>query len=65
MHTVFLLEAVRELKALSVGVIFEEQRINTRKHSNEAIYYNVSFLEEALQQKKKASFYYFDLDENG
>lgn len=37
---------------------------NTRKHSNEAIYYNVGFLEEALQQKKKVSFYYFDLDEN-
>lgn len=37
---------------------------NTRKHSNEAIYYNVGFLEEALEQKKKASFYYFDLDEN-
>ena len=38
---------------------------NTRKHSNEAIYYNVAFLEEALQQKQKASFYYFDLNENG
>ena len=38
---------------------------NTRKHSNEAIYYNVGYLEEALQKKKKASFYYFDLDETG
>ena len=38
---------------------------NTRKHSNEAIFYNVAFLEESLQLKKKASFYYFDLDENG
>jgi len=38
---------------------------NTRKHSNEAKYYNVGFLEEALLQKKKASFYYFDLNENG
>lgn len=37
---------------------------NTRKHSNEAIYYNVDFLEEALKQKKKASFFYFDLNEN-
>ncbi len=38
---------------------------NTRKHTNEAIYYNVGFLEEALQQKRKASFCYFDLDETG
>ncbi len=38
---------------------------NTRKHSNEAIYYNVGYLEEALVKKKKASFYYFDLDETG
>lgn len=38
---------------------------NTRKHSNEAVYYNVDFLEEALKQKKKASFFYYDLNENG
>ena len=38
---------------------------NTRKHSNEAIYYNVGFLEVAIQQNKKVIFYYYDLDENG
>lgn len=38
---------------------------NTRKHSNEAIYYNVGFLEEALETKHKASFCYFDLNEKG
>lgn len=38
---------------------------NTRKHSNESIYYNVGFLEEALRQKKKVVFLYHDLDENG
>ena len=38
---------------------------NTRKHRNESIYYNVSFLEEAIEQHKKASFFYFDLDETG
>ena len=37
---------------------------NTRKHTNEAIYYTVDTLERALQQKQKASFQYFDLDEN-
>ena len=38
---------------------------NTRKHTNEAIYYTVDTLERALQQKQKASFQYFDLDEKG
>ena len=38
---------------------------NTRKHSNEAIYYNVYSLEHAIRKKVKASFYYFDLTEIG
>lgn len=38
---------------------------NTRKHSNESIYYNVGYIEEALQQQKKIIFCYYDLDENG
>ena len=38
---------------------------NTRKHTNEAIYYTVDTLERALQMKQKASFHYFDLDECG
>ena len=38
---------------------------NTHKHSNETIYYNVGYLEEALQQQNKVLFRYFDLDENG
>lgn len=38
---------------------------NTRKHANEAIYYTVDTLERTLQSKQKASFLYFDLDENG
>ena len=38
---------------------------NTRKHSNEGIYYNVGFLEKAVRYRRKASFRYFDLDENG
>ena len=36
---------------------------NTRKHTNECIYYNVSVLEEAIRSKQKAAFLYFDLDE--
>ncbi len=38
---------------------------NTRKHSNESIYYNVDFLEDAIQQRRKIIFRYFDLNENG
>lgn len=37
---------------------------NTRKHCNESIYYNVDALEQALLHNTKASFCYFDLDEN-
>lgn len=36
---------------------------NTNKHTNEAIYYSVNELEQALLQKKQASFLYFDLNE--
>ena len=38
---------------------------NTRKHSNETIYYSVGYLEDAIQQKNKVLFRYFDLDEHG
>lgn len=38
---------------------------NTRKHSNEGIYYNVDALGNALQQQKKVIFRYFDIDING
>lgn len=38
---------------------------NTRKHSNEAIYYSVDCLEDAIEQNKKVIFRYFDLNENG
>lgn len=38
---------------------------NTRKHTNERIYYNVDSLEDAILRHKKVLFRYFDLDENG
>lgn len=37
---------------------------NTRKHTNESVYYTVEFLEEAIQKKKKVSFRYYKLNEN-
>lgn len=39
-------------------------RFNTRKHSNHAIFYNIQAIEDALQEKKKLSFRYFDLNEH-
>ena len=38
---------------------------NTRKHSNERIFYNVNDLEDAILRQKKILFRYFDLDESG
>lgn len=38
---------------------------NTHKHSNETIYYSVGYLEDAIQQKNKVLFRYFDLNEHG
>ena len=38
---------------------------NTRKHSNEAIYYNVDSIETAIRKNKKITFRYFDVNENG
>lgn len=46
---------------LSISVVC----FNKRKHSNEEIYANVGMLEDALSKRKKASFVYFDRDENG
>ena len=39
-------------------------RFNTRKHSNHSIFYNVQAIEDALQEKKRLSFRYYDLNEN-
>ncbi|MBO4360757.1 MAG: WYL domain-containing protein [Eubacteriaceae bacterium] len=36
----------------------------SRKHTNESVYYNVDFLEDAILRHRKVSFRYFDLDEN-
>ena len=39
-------------------------RFNTRKHSNQSIFYNVQAIEEALQLRRTLSFRYYDLNEN-
>jgi len=50
----------RKKHILSTSVVC----FNKRKHNNEEIYTNVTVLEEALSRRKKASFVYFDKDEN-
>ena len=37
---------------------------NMRKHTNEMIFYSVQALEDAIRERKQASFLYFDLNEN-
>ena len=38
---------------------------NTRKHSNEKIFYTIDTLEEAILNQKKVIFLYYDLNEHG
>lgn len=45
---------------LKNGVYFD-----TQKYNNEAIYNNISRIDEAINSNKKVSFKYFDYDENG
>jgi len=65
--TAELIDKIAELGGTHKADILKSNMVcfNTRKHSNESIYYNVGFLEDAIQQKKKVIFYYFDLNENG
>lgn len=61
-----LIDKIAELGGSHRAEILKDNivRFNTRKHSNEAIYYNVGYMEQAIQQNKKIIFRYFDLDEN-
>lgn len=62
-----LIDKVSDLGGSHRAQILKENivRFNTRKHSNESIYYIVGYLEEAIQQNRKIIFRYFDLNENG
>ena len=65
--TAELIDKIAELGGTHKADILKSNMVcfNTRKHSNESIYYNVGFLEDAIQQQKKVIFYYYDLNENG
>ncbi len=62
--TAELIEKIADLGGSHRGDVLKGNLVhfNTRKHSNESIYYNVDALEDALQLKKKVIFRYFDLD---
>ena len=62
-----LVEKIAALGGSHRAEIMQENIVcfNTRKHSNESIYYNVDCLENAIQNNKKVIFLYFDLDEHG
>ena len=59
-----LIDKIADLGGSHRGDILKSNIVhfNTRKHSNESIYYSVDALEDALQQQKKVIFRYFDLD---
>lgn len=65
--TADLIEKIAELGGSNRAAILKDNIVhfNTRKHGNEAIYYNVDTIETAIQQDKKIIFRYFDIDENG
>lgn len=65
--TAELIDKIAELGGSHKADILKSNMVcfNTRKHSNESIYYNVGYIEDALQQQLKLSFRYFDLNENG
>ena len=65
--TVDLIEKIASLGGSHRAEILKTNLVyfNTNKHTNESIYYNVQALEEAINRKKKVSFFYFDLNENG
>ena len=62
-----LVEKIAALGGAHRAEILQENIVcfNTRKHSNECIYYNVDCLESAIQNNKKVIFLYYDLDEHG
>lgn len=65
--TAELIDKIAELGGSHKADILKSNMVcfNTRKHSNESIYYNVGYLEDAIQQNKKVIFYYYDLNEIG
>ena len=65
--TAELIDKIADLGGSNRAAILKDNIVhfNTRKHRNEAVYYNVDILEEAIRIDRKVTFHYFDIDENG
>lgn len=65
--TAELIEKIAALGGSHCAEILKSNMVNfnTRKHTNEAIFYNIDYLEDALEHNKKVLFRYYDLDANG
>ena len=62
-----LISKLAELAGSHVADVLESNMVffNTKRHTNESIYYNVDSIERAIQDKKKVIFRYFDIDGSG
>ena len=62
-----LVEKLAQLGGNHRAELLQENLVcfNTRKHSNEQIFYNVDALERAIEQQRKVLFRYFSLNEKG
>ena len=63
--TTELIEKITALGGFHQAELMKENMVcfNTRKHTNEAILYNVDSIEEAIIRRKKVAFYYCHLNE--
>ena len=63
--TAELVEKVASLGGSHKAKLLKENmvRFNTRKHTNEAIYYTIDRIEDAIIRKKMITFHYFHLNE--
>lgn len=61
-----LMEKIAALGGTHQADLLKESIVvfNTRKHTNEQIFYNIDAIEQAIHQGKKIIFRYFRLDEN-
>ena len=61
-----LIQKIADLGGMYRSEVLKRNMIcfNTRKHSNEMIYYSVDVLEKAILSNQKVIFRYFDLNEN-
>jgi len=61
-----LIDKISALAGSHRGEILKSNMVcfNTRKHTNETIYYSIGYLEEAILYGKKVAFKYFDLNEH-